>query len=135
MKELSDILDITAKDEIEEDEKAKIIELENLGLLSRFITAVPVKSAKDKDNTQTFNSELGTITDKVKQECQKIYTGEYAKLINNPDKMNPTLIPFIIKLKTEMENFRLKCIRDLRTYVSIFNLVSKSLSVFSIYSR
>lgn len=118
--ELSEVLDITAKDELEEDEKLKIIELENLGLLAKFITAVPVKGAKDKDNISSFNAEMNSITDKVKQECQKIYIGEYAKLINNPDKMNPSLVPFIAKLKTDMENFRLKCIRDLRTYVIIF---------------
>ena len=119
LKELNEVIEITAKDELEEDEKEKINEIDNLGLLSKTLNnIVPnVKGGKEKDNNLTFQNELSTITDKVKLECQKLYTGDFAKIINNNEKINPTLIPFIQKLKTEMENFRLKSIRDLRTYV------------------
>jgi hypothetical protein len=125
LKEFSETLDLTAKDELEEDEKNKIIELNNLGLLAKVMTGTALvvgnnnpKANVKKDESQfTFLNELNTIDEKVKQECQKVYTGEYSKIINNPDKMTPSLVPFLQKLKQDMENFRLKCIRDLRTYV------------------
>jgi hypothetical protein len=125
MKEYSDTLDLTGKEELDEDEKNKITELGNLGHLAKVMsgTALQVgntnaKPNVKKDETFTFTVELNTIDEKVKQECQKIYIGEYSKIINIPEKIVPSLIPFIQGLKQELENFRLKCIRDLRTYVN-----------------
>jgi hypothetical protein len=126
MKEQSESLDLVGKEELEEDEKHKLAELSHLGLLAKVMsgTALSMTSnntvkpnVKKDDSTINFIAELHTIDERVKQECQKIYTGEYSKIINNPDKITPSLVPFLQGLKQEMENFRLKCIRDLRTFV------------------
>lgn len=78
------------------------------------------KNQKEKDkepSSISFISELNGIDEKVKVECAKIYVAEYAKLINNPDKIPVSLNNFLQNLKYEMESFRLKCVRDLRTFV------------------
>jgi hypothetical protein len=121
---------LNTKDELDLDEKIKSEELENLGYLSKFlnnptlvIDAKQNDSGKEKDKNNsnssiTFIAELNGIDDKVKAECAKIYVGDYAKLINNPDKIPTSLNNFLINLKSEMQGFRLKCVRDLRTYVN-----------------
>ncbi len=73
---------------------------------------------KGGDNFPNYTNELNSIEEKIKGECAKVYTGEYVKLLNTPNKLPPSLVPFITNFKTEMENFRMKCVRDLRTYVS-----------------
>jgi hypothetical protein len=125
LREKDEIIDITAKDELEEDDKRKHNELSNLGLLYKLITnPVTNDKNKDKDKFPSFINEINSIDDKVKQECIKIYTGEFAKIINNPEKMPNSLVVFIQNVKSDMENFRLKSIRDLRTYV-IYIIICK----------
>ena len=125
--ELTDNIEFNTKEELDEDEKRKYEELESLGYLSKFLNNPTLiidgqkgsgkDKDKDKDSSITFMAELNGIDDKVKSECAKIYTGDYAKLINNPDKIPTSLNNFLTNLKFEMEGFRLKCVRDLRTYV------------------
>lgn len=124
LNELSESTEIQQKEEFEEDEKRKIEELENLGYLSKFLNIAPNqdnKNSKDKDKETiiSFIAELNGIDEKVKQDCAKIYLGEYLKLINNPEKIPVSLNNFLINLKFEMESFRHKCVRDLRTYVNL----------------
>ncbi len=131
MKENVESVENNSKDELEQDEKRKQSELLNLGFVAKFYLGLGLndnvpKTNKNvipgqKETTPNFNSELNSIDDKVKQECIKIYTGEFAKLINNPEKLPASILPFLQNLKSEMENFRLKCVRDLRTYVIDFN--------------
>jgi len=108
LRENSESLELSGKEELDEDEKRKVSEQENLGLLSKFLNV----------NT-TYDQEINAIEDKVKAECAKIYTGEFQKLINTPEKILPCLIPFLKSTKTEMEKSRLVYIRDLRSFVSI----------------
>ncbi len=134
LRENVESIEIISKEEIEEDEKRKKEEIKVLGLLSFFIlnensitpTNPPSKNEKKGgDSFPNYLNELNSIEDKVKAECAKVYIGEYAKLINNPAKIPPSIAPFIQNFKTEMDNFRIKCIRDLRTYVinSYFNFI------------
>lgn len=120
--ELSDTIELLTKEDNDEDEKRKLEEIENLGYLSKFLTVpVPVdpKNTKEKEpSVISFISELNGIDEKVKSECSKIYVGDYLKLINNPEKIPVSLNLFLQNLKFEMESFRLKCVRDLRTYVN-----------------
>ena len=104
LKENSESIDLSGKEEIEEDSNRNAYELSFLGLLSKSLNG-------------SFSQELNSIYDSVKVECSKIYVGQFAALINNPDKIPLSFLPFLQKLKQEMENFRLKCVRDLRTYV------------------
>lgn len=120
MNELSETCEITTKEEIDEDDKRKQEELENLGYLTKFLSqpAQDSKNPKEKESSPiSFVAELNGIDEKVKVECARIYIGEYSKLINNPEKIPPSLYNFLQNLKLEMESFRLKCVRDLRTYV------------------
>ena len=105
LNELSESTELQQKEEFEEDEKRKIEELENLGYLSKFLNITPSqdnKNSKDKEIIISFIAELNGIDEKVKQDCAKIPVS-----LNN----------FLINLKFEMESFRHKCVRDLRTYV------------------
>ena len=104
LKENTENIEITAKEDLEEDSKRKLFELSFLGLLT-------------KNLNSSFSQELISIDDNVKAECIKIYVGQTASLINNPDKIPVSIVPFLQKLKQDMEIFRLKCIRDLRSYV------------------
>ena len=119
-------VEISSKEDMEEDERRKKQEIKNLGLLSNFLlensnaNAANAKNDKKGESFPNFVIELSSIEDKVKAECSKIYTGEYAKLINNPGKIPLSFIPFLQNIKDEMENFRIKCIRDLRTFVKYF---------------
>ena len=120
---MADSIELISKEEYDEDDKRKIEELENLGYLSKFLNLPfnpETKNTKEKDKEPSvisFISELNGIDEKVKSECSKIYIGDYAKLINNPEKTPSSLNLFLQNLKNEMESFRLKCVRDLRTYV------------------
>jgi len=100
LKENTETIDITSKEDLEEDSKRKVFELSFLGLLS-------------KNFNSSFSQELSSIDDRVKAECIKIYVGQTASLINNPDKMPVSIVPFLQKLKQDMEIFRIKCVRDL----------------------
>jgi hypothetical protein len=126
-KEFLDSCEILAKDDLEEDERRKLDEISHLGLLSKFyITGTDKNKPKEpnKDKEPNFSNEVNSVDEKIKSECIKVYTGEYVKLLNNPDKIPQSLIPFIQGIKTEMENLRLKCVRDLRTYVRLnFNSI------------
>jgi len=104
LKENTETIDITSKEDLEEDSKRKVFELSFLGLLS-------------KNFNSSFSQELSSIDDRVKAECIKIYVGQTASLINNPDKMPVSIVPFLQKLKQDMEIFRIKCVRDLRSFV------------------
>lgn len=108
----------TAKNELDEDERRKQSELVNLG----YLTEVPQGRAVQKD-IPNYAIEIGAIDEKVKAECLKIYTGEFAKQLNSTIKIPNSLISFLQNLKIEMENFRLKCVRDLRTFVRIYNII------------
>lgn len=131
--EITDNIELNTKEELDEDEKRKSDELENLGYLSKFLinptivvdgkTGSGKDKDKDKDSTITFMAELNGIDEKVRTECAKIYIGDYAKLINNTDKIPTSLNNFLTNLKSEMEGFRLKCVRDLRTYVKFLFFV------------
>ncbi len=123
--ELSDTIELVTKEENDDDEKRKQEEIENLGYLSKFLS-IPVtidnKNTKEKDKEPgviSFISDLNGIDEKVKLECSKIYLGEFAKLIINSEKIPASLSLFLQNLNTDMESFRLKCVRDLRTYVII----------------
>jgi hypothetical protein len=126
------------KEELKEDEERKVEEINNLGLLARFILNPNENSQNEKKDKKgdisypNFIQEINSIDEKVKQECAKIYTGELAKLITAQEKIPLSLIPFIQNLKNEMEVFRLKCVRELRTYCQ--NLYKISLKIpFTIF--
>lgn len=109
LRENTESLENSGKEEIDEDQKRIVSEQENLGLLSKFLNV----------NT-SFDQEMNSIEDKVKVECAKLYVGEFQKLINNPEKILPALIPFLKSSKIEMEKNRIVYIRDLRSFVSSF---------------
>ncbi len=118
MRDNSDTIELIGKEEMDADENSKTSEISNLGYLATFLQEST--QIKSKDNSPNINTEIAVIEDKVKAECAKIYTGEFAKIINTPNKLPPCLVVFIQNLKAEMENFRLKCVRDLRTFVIIY---------------
>ena len=135
-KENVEYIENTTKDELEEDEKRKQLEIVNLGYLTNSVLdpsdislnksgGISGFSANNStknnvnfsSNAFNFNSEINAIEEKVRVECIKVYTGEFAKILNNNSKIPNSLLLFLQNLKNEMETFRLKCVRDLRTYV------------------
>ena len=74
-----------------------------------------------------YNNEIGTIDDKVKTECAKLYVGNFAKYLNPTEKIVDSLIPFLDGVKKEMELMRLRCVKDLRTFCQ--NLYKFSLNI------
>ena len=78
------------------------------------------KGGNQSSNEPNFNNEIGVIDDKVKSECAKIYTGNFAKYLNPTEKIVDSLIPFLENIKKEMELMRLRCVKDLRIFVKIY---------------
>ena len=133
MKENTEDITITEKEDIEADEALKNDEILSLGFLSKSIldpNAANVAQDKKKGasgNEPSYNNEIASIDDKIRSECAKIYVGNYAKYINPQEKLPDSLIPFLEETKREMEIMRLKCVKDLRTFCQ--NLYSFSLNI------
>ena len=133
MKENTEDITITEKEDIEADEALKNDEILSLGFLSKSIldpNAANVAQDKKKGTTgnePSYNNEIASIDDKIRSECAKIYVGNYAKYINPQEKLPDSLIPFLEETKREMEIMRLKCVKDLRTFCQ--NLYSFSLNI------
>ena len=135
MKENVESHEISEKEDIENDEKLKSEEIKCLGMLGKIILEGNPQSQNDNkkkggnqnSNEPNFNNEIGVIDDKVKNECAKIYTGNYAKFLNPTEKIVDSLIPFLENIKKEMELMRLRCVKDLRTFCQ--NLYKFSLNI------
>ena len=87
-------------------------------------------NAEDKKGNKEepgFNTEIHSIDDKIKSECAKLYTGNYAKYLNPTEKIPDSLIPFLEDIKRDMEIMRLKNVKDLRTICQ--NLYEFSLKI------
>ena len=134
MKEDKEDCTITEKEDIDADEILKKEELLGLGFLAQAILDPNSAASGDKktkaanaSGEPSFNAELSSIDEKVKTECAKIYTGNYAKFLNTTEKMPDSLIPFLEDIKREMEIMRLRSVKDLRTFCQ--NLYKFSLSI------
>ncbi len=133
MKENTEDITITEKEDLDADEALKKEELLALGFLAKSIldpSSNPIQDKK-KGGAQTgepsYNSEIASIDDKLKSECAKIYVGNYAKFLNPQEKLPDSLVPFLEEIKREMEIMRLKCVKDLRTFCQ--NLYKFSLDI------
>ena len=128
MKEDYEDASITEKDDLDFDEQLKKEEILSLGFLGKSILEPNVEDKKNKSNEEiNFNTEINSIDDKVKTECGKIYTGNYAKYLNPTEKIPDSLIPFLEEIKRDMEIMRLKNVKDLRTICQ--NLYEFSLKI------
>ena len=136
MKENIEDCTIVEKEDMDADELLKKEELLGLGFLAQSILDPnsSSNSADKKGKTATnpsgepsYNSEIASIDEKVKTECAKIYTGNYAKFLNATEKIPDSLIPFLDDIKREMEIMRLRCVKDLRTFCQ--NLYKFSLNI------
>ena len=133
MKENTEDIAITEKEDIDADEALKNDEILSLGFLAKSIldpNSVNVAQDKKKGvigNEPSYNSEIASIDDKIRSECAKIYVGNYAKYLNPQEKVPDSLIPFLEEIKREMEIMRLKCVKDLRTFCQ--NLYNFSLNI------
>ena len=106
---------ITEKEDIDLDEKLKKEELLSLGFLSKSILEPSSDDKKGNKEEPSFNYEINSIDEKIKSECAKLYTGNYAKYLNPTEKIPDSLIPFLEEIKRDMEIMRLKNVKDLRT--------------------
>ena len=132
MKENTEDITITEKEDIDADEALKNDEITSLGFLAKSILDPNANPAQDKKkgatgNEPSYNNEIASIDDKIRSECAKIYVGNYAKYLNPQEKLPDSLIPFLEDIKREMEIMRLKCVKDLRTFCQ--NLYSFSLNI------
>ena len=127
MKENTEESAITEKEDLEFDEQLKKEELVSLGLLSKSILEPNAEDKKGNKEEQNFNNEINSIDDKIKSECAKIYTGNYAKFLNPTEKIPDSLIPFLEEIKRDMEIMRLKNVKDLRSICQ--NLYEFSLKI------
>ena len=133
MKENTEDITITEKEDLDADEALKKEELLALGFLAKSILDPSSNPTQDKKKggAQTgepsYNSEIASIDDKLKSECAKIYVGNYAKFLNPQEKLPDSLVPFLEEIKREMEIMRLKCVKDLRTFCQ--NLYKFSLNI------
>ena len=133
MKENVEDISITEKEDIDADEELKKEELSALGFLAKLILApVDPNAAKDKKKgpqggEPNFTLEISSVDDKLKEECAKIYVGNYAKYINPQEKLPDSLVSFLGEVKREMEIMRLKCVKDLRKFCQ--NLYKISLDI------
>ena len=132
MKENTEDVTITEKEDIEADEALKNDELLSLGFLAKSILDPNSNVAQDKKkgaggNEPSYNNEIASIDDKIRSECAKIYVGNYAKYLNPQEKLPDSLVSFLEEIKREMEIMRLKCIKDLRTFCQ--NLYNFSLNI------
>ena len=133
MKENTEEITITEKEDIDLDEALKKEELLALGFLAKSILdpSLNVNQDKKKGGSQaaepSYNNEIASIDDKLRSECAKIYVGNYAKFLNPQEKLPDSLVPFLEDIKREMEIMRLKCVKDLRTFCQ--NLYKFSLNI------
>ena len=133
MKENTEDITITEKEDIDADETLKKEELLALGFLAKSILdpSLNVNTDKKKGGSQSgepsYNSEIASIDDKIRSECAKIYVGNYAKFLNPQEKLPDSLVPFLEDIKREMEIMRLRCVKDLRTFCQ--NLYKFSLNI------
>ena len=132
MKENTEDITITEKEDIDADEALKNEELLSLGFLAKSILDPNANIPQDKKkgttgNEPSYNNEIASIDDKIRSECAKIYVGNYAKYLNAQEKLPDSLIPFLEEIKREMEIMRLKCVKDLRTFCQ--NLYNFSLNI------
>ena len=132
MKENTEDVTITEKEDIDADEALKNEEISSLGFLAKSILDPNANNPSDKKkgatgNEPSYNSEIANIDDKIRSECAKIYVGNYAKYLNPQEKLPDSLIPFLEEIKREMEIMRLRCIKDLRTFCQ--NLYTFSLNI------
>ena len=133
MKENIEDIAITEKEDIDEDEALKKEELLSLGFLSKSILDPSLNINQDKKKSggqagePSYNNEIASIDDKLRNECAKIYVGNYAKFLNPQEKLPDSLVPFLEDIKREMEIMRLKCVKDLRTFCQ--NLYKFSLNI------
>ena len=132
MKENTEDVTITEKEDLDADEALKNDEILSLGFLAKSILDPNANPVQDKKkgatgNEPSYNSEIASIDDKIRSECAKIYVGNYAKYLNPQEKLPDSLIPFLEDIKREMEIMRLKCVKDLRTFCQ--NLYTFSLNI------
>ena len=127
MKENKEDSTITEKEDLDFDEQLKKEELLSLGFLSKSILEPNAEDKKGNKEDPGFNTEIHSIDDKIKSECAKLYTGNYAKYLNPTEKIPDSLIPFLEDIKRDMEIMRLKNVKDLRTICQ--NLYEFSLKI------
>ena len=133
MKETTEDITITEKEDLDADEALKNEEILSLGFLAKSILEPnEINNPQDKKksaggNEPNYNNEIASIDDKIRNECAKIYVGNYAKWLNPQEKVPDSLIPFLEDIKREMEIMRLRCVKDLRTFCQ--NLYSFSLNI------
>ena len=75
--------------------------------------------------TRTFSEWVDEIEDITKKECQKIYTGEKAKLLTGSDNIPDYLRLYLAKLKDNAENFRIQSARLLRNSCEELGVISE----------
>ena len=133
MKETTEDITITEKEDLDADEALKNEEILSLGFLAKSILE-PNEGNNPQDkkksaggNEPNYNNEIASIDDKIRNECANIYVGNYAKWLNPQEKVPDSLIPFLEDIKREMEIMRLRCVKDLRTFCQ--NLYSFSLNI------
>ena len=132
MKENTEDITITEKEDQDADEALKNEEISSLGFLAKSILDPNANNQTDKKkgatgNEPSYNNEIANIDDKIRSECAKIYVGNYAKYLNPQEKLPDSLIPFLEDIKREMEIMRLRCVKDLRTFCQ--NLYTFSLNI------
>ena len=76
LKEDSESTEITEKEDIELDQNLKNEEILSLGVLGKLIID------NNYELKNTFNSDLNSIDEKLRSECAKVYTGNFAKYLN-----------------------------------------------------
>jgi hypothetical protein len=88
------------------DEKRKEEELEHLGAIGfKNVTQAYLK----------FNESVAAIEKQSKEVCPKLYTGENAKFLVGPEKIPEYLTTFLEGMRRQAEEFRISCVRLLRT--------------------
>ena len=126
--EEAEVVEINNKEEVLLDIKKQEEELKNLCILYFSPLSENINNdSKNKKEERIFLSELNSIDEKVRNECQKVYVGEYSKLIANNEKMPQVLFKYLETSKDELFKFRLNNIRVLRTISQ--NLFILSLSI------
>jgi hypothetical protein len=122
LKEDSESTEITEKEDIDLDQNLKNEEILSLGVLGKLLldpnsqTQVSNKKGSSSNtNEPNYNNEISLIDEKLRSECAKVYTGNFAKYLNPTEKMPDSLRKFLDQQKIEMEKFRKKFIKDLRT--------------------
>ena len=127
MKETVEDSEIKEKEDLDFDEQLQKEEILGLGFLSKSILETNTEDKKGNKEEPSFTKEISSIDEKIKSECAKIYTGNYAKYLDPTEKVPDSLIPFMEDIKRDMEMMRLKNIKDLRTICQ--NLYEFSLKI------